>query len=104
MIVCKFGGTSVADAAARSEEHTSELQSLTNLVCRLLLEKKQDTPAPHSGTRGYSPLCWRPWGCRSQPPGRGSHLHRCASDTGFFFSLAWRPKTPPLFPSASLSG
>src|SRR5262249_59316489 len=25
----------------RSEEHTSELQSLTNLVCRLLLEKKQ---------------------------------------------------------------
>src|SRR5262249_62356270 len=28
-------------AAARSEEHTSELQSLTNLVCRLLLEKKK---------------------------------------------------------------
>src|SRR5438046_6662143 len=28
-------------AAERSEEHTSELQSLTNLVCRLLLEKKK---------------------------------------------------------------
>src|SRR5258706_10162551 len=28
----------------RSEEHTSELQSLTNLVCRLLLEKKKHTP------------------------------------------------------------
>src|SRR5437016_6497142 len=28
-------------AAKRSEEHTSELQSLTNLVCRLLLEKKK---------------------------------------------------------------
>src|SRR5258706_8624568 len=27
--------------AMRSEEHTSELQSLTNLVCRLLLEKKK---------------------------------------------------------------
>src|SRR5258706_9747097 len=27
-------------AELRSEEHTSELQSLTNLVCRLLLEKK----------------------------------------------------------------
>src|SRR5262249_57184684 len=27
----------------RSEEHTSELQSLTNLVCRLLLEKKKHT-------------------------------------------------------------
>src|SRR5438093_9300779 len=30
-----------ARAAPRSEEHTSELQSLTNLVCRLLLEKKK---------------------------------------------------------------
>src|SRR5438093_4659389 len=29
----------------RSEEHTSELQSLTNLVCRLLLEKKKRTIA-----------------------------------------------------------
>ena len=28
-------------ASSRSEEHTSELQSLTNLVCRLLLEKKK---------------------------------------------------------------
>src|SRR5688572_32019799 len=30
-----------AAAAARSEEHTSELQSQSNLVCRLLLEKKK---------------------------------------------------------------
>src|SRR5438093_8433669 len=30
-----------AEACSRSEEHTSELQSLTNLVCRLLLEKKK---------------------------------------------------------------
>src|SRR3989339_284418 len=30
----------VQTCALRSEEHTSELQSLTNLVCRLLLEKK----------------------------------------------------------------
>src|SRR5262249_62409111 len=30
-----------ASREARSEEHTSELQSLTNLVCRLLLEKKK---------------------------------------------------------------
>src|SRR5262249_57046475 len=29
--------------SVRSEEHTSELQSLTNLVCRLLLEKKKNT-------------------------------------------------------------
>src|SRR5437016_8599056 len=31
---------------ARSEEHTSELQSLTNLVCRLLLEKKNNRIKP----------------------------------------------------------
>src|SRR5438093_9392252 len=30
-----------ANRPGRSEEHTSELQSLTNLVCRLLLEKKK---------------------------------------------------------------
>src|SRR5258706_6552100 len=30
----------------RSEEHTSELQSLTNLVCRLLLEKKKNDIDP----------------------------------------------------------
>src|SRR5258706_10937685 len=31
----------------RSEEHTSELQSLTNLVCRLLLEKKKKIVNKH---------------------------------------------------------
>src|SRR5258706_12116908 len=33
----------IAALEERSEEHTSELQSLTNLVCRLLLEKKKKT-------------------------------------------------------------
>src|SRR2546430_12602290 len=32
-----------AEATVRSEEHTSELQSQSNLVCRLLLEKKKNT-------------------------------------------------------------
>src|SRR2546430_13617416 len=32
----------------RSEEHTSELQSQSNLVCRLLLEKKKNTTSPSS--------------------------------------------------------
>src|SRR2546430_11992813 len=31
----------------RSEEHTSELQSQSNLVCRLLLEKKKNTQTTH---------------------------------------------------------
>src|SRR2546430_9846611 len=34
---------STASRSARSEEHTSELQSQSNLVCRLLLEKKKKT-------------------------------------------------------------
>src|SRR5690606_40760120 len=33
----------VAQILPRSEEHTSELQSRENLVCRLLLDKKKDT-------------------------------------------------------------
>src|SRR5438046_7555006 len=33
------------NSESRSEEHTSELQSLTNLVCRLLLEKKKNKKA-----------------------------------------------------------
>src|SRR5690242_21315126 len=35
------GDPAVRDAYLRSEEHTSELQSHVNLVCRLLLEKKK---------------------------------------------------------------
>src|SRR2546421_637058 len=53
----------------RSEEHTSELQSRSDLVCRLLLEKKKKThdhairaepttPEPHSrSTLSSTPLC-----------------------------------------------
>src|SRR5437016_8741959 len=36
-------GSGTKRQIVRSEEHTSELQSLTNLVCRLLLEKKNKT-------------------------------------------------------------
>src|SRR3954465_9343400 len=43
----------------RSEEHTSELQSHDNLVCRLLLEKKKHTsehaPSAHAPTRTREP-------------------------------------------------
>src|SRR5947199_3232754 len=38
-------------ATPRSEEHTSELQSLRQLVCRLLLEKKKDAPWSSSPLR-----------------------------------------------------
>src|SRR5256885_2477153 len=46
----------VFDRGARSEEHTSELQSPCNLVCRLLLEKKKKKPAtPRTPT---TPRCY----------------------------------------------
>src|SRR2546427_8619561 len=43
-VMCGMGRTGTLHAceqACRSEEHTSELQSQSNLVCRLLLEKKK---------------------------------------------------------------
>src|SRR5438874_8881457 len=64
LIVLTFNGLSSADlksrflalpglrrqAGNRSEEHTSELQSRRDLVCRLLLEKKKKTISSLSGT------------------------------------------------------
>ena len=43
------------EESLRSEEHTSELQSRRNLVCRLLLEKK-NTPTVRSIYPGQSPI------------------------------------------------
>src|SRR2546427_1778288 len=44
----------VAGRADRSEEHTSELQSQSNLVCRLLLEKKKIKKAIYSSAQQSS--------------------------------------------------
>src|SRR2546425_8062269 len=51
-------------SAHRSEEHTSELQSLAYLVCRLLLEKKNQTGAYSLSMR----VLWRTRLNRRQPP------------------------------------
>src|SRR5437588_3196509 len=45
------GITRKVSAAARSEEHTSELQSHSDLVCRLLLEKKKKKKTQYTITR-----------------------------------------------------
>src|SRR6266571_1960668 len=63
----------------RSEEHTSELQSHVNLVCRLLLEKKKrdrERPAFGHHVRGRV----FPHG-----DGRGSHPGSILGDLSFFF-------------------
>src|SRR5690606_40331464 len=41
----------------RSEEHTSELQSRENLVCRLLLEKKKNTRSNNISARMHEGVC-----------------------------------------------
>src|SRR5262245_64959662 len=43
----RLGGLAGVLAGLRSEEHTSELQSLRHLVCRLLLEKKKKKKRQH---------------------------------------------------------
>src|SRR5438477_8742239 len=56
------GCSRARDGRARSEEHTSELQSHVNLVCRLLLEKKNR--APRGGRRSRRKRGYRrswPW-------------------------------------------
>src|SRR5256885_8544723 len=56
----------------RSEEHTSELQSPCNLVCRLLLEKKKICWL----RRGRAPSLL-PYPCRVPPPPPRPFLHPC---------------------------
>src|SRR5258705_9222686 len=50
------GRRSFISVRRRSEEHTSELQSLRHLVCRLLLEKKKDTTVEE--LNGLTALQW----------------------------------------------
>src|SRR2546430_11328501 len=61
---CRGGGAlRVAEPAGadtvRSEEHTSELQSQSNLVCRLLLEKKKKNAPANDARRVHIALAWR---------------------------------------------
>src|SRR2546425_8050270 len=57
-------GWSIVEAVSkrrvRSEEHTSELQSLAYLVCRLLLEQKKRAPARVPARVRAAPLAARP--------------------------------------------
>src|SRR5260370_7334078 len=53
---CPGSDAARSDASQnRSEEHTSELQSHLNLVCRLLLEKKKNTHTHRTTHHAYPP-------------------------------------------------
>src|ERR1022692_4083389 len=85
----------------RSEEHTSELQSPCNLVCRLLLEKKKQHPQVRGST--------------DRPPQRNHTVITVLLLVGrlrvlrevfilifFFFLMIRRPPRSPLFPYTTL--
>src|SRR5215475_91611 len=79
--------------ARRSEEHTSELQSRENLVCRLLLEKKKTchTAATRSGAHS-----WRDHPVEHRAPQGDPRL------LWFFFLMIRRPPRSTLFPYTTL--
>src|SRR3954464_1533338 len=93
----------------RSEEHTSELQSHDNIVCRLLLEKKntpprtehQATPPTRGGSRGGAGRCAAvAVGC-----GVGSivaSVPALSVAVSFFFLMIRRPPRSTLFPYTTL--
>src|SRR5437773_9708379 len=58
-VMFEFPGLVIPDAGHRSEEHTSELQSHHDLVCRLLLEKKKNLQKSMRHTQVFLPLIMR---------------------------------------------
>src|ERR1039457_155086 len=93
----------------RSEEHTSELQSPCNLVCRLLLEKKNKTQNCYCTVCGMATLVYVSHvampsrsgtrRCGMEPAWSGSRpvdLPLCF----FFFLESGPPRIPPFSPSA----
>src|SRR6202167_5617875 len=92
-----------------SEEHTSELQSPWQLVCRLLLEKTAETCTTQTG-RGRCPR-ERPWPRPWQPGCRAARTLRAAASRPvfsfvafvFFFLKTGPPRSSPFFPPRTLS-
>src|ERR1022692_4830252 len=89
-----------AFSAHRSEEHTSELQSPCNLVCRLLLEKtKQDWKPREQSGRPVAMHSAAGQALAGHRPGQltpGLRVDR--QHLGFFFLMIRRPPGSALFP------
>src|ERR1039458_8436400 len=94
--------TPLTSTGFRSEEHTSELQSLRHLVCRLLLEKKLDggaqpasprwQAAAAAGGQRQQPVHHRDAGCQRRESESLSHI----------FLMIRRPPRSTLFPYTTL--
>src|ERR1039458_5082693 len=96
----------------RSEEHTSELQSLRHLVCRLLLEKKKRTIG-HASEGGHqalgTPKSHYHGRCTGGDVPDLQPMAPCRSGSlggfcfSFFFLMIGRPPISTLFPYTALS-
>src|SRR3954464_6172055 len=101
--------SSGVQTCARSEEHTSELQSHDNLVCRLLLEKKTMDPRQRRLER---PTGERHWGASCAPRSPSAHATSPTPPPGpsscppapspSFFLMMRRPPRSTLFPYTTL--
>src|SRR5262245_64789498 len=69
---CALATSPLQPCATRSEEHTSELQSLRHLVCRLLLEKKKKQDTLHHRDKL---LAMNADKCHGQPEGDETDNH-----------------------------
>src|SRR6266480_2615024 len=72
-------------AVSRSEEHTSELQSHVNLVCRLLLEKKKNSSIADGSTRRKEHPSIRPYGASQIPSTSPDSWRRSRPKDRFLF-------------------
>src|ERR1019366_5169322 len=89
----------------RSEEHTSELQPLTNLVCRLLLEKKEAIQIRLQGTDSGIPVAFVqivPYLVRIIAVAGFCGQSRPPQALGHFFLMIRRPPRSTLFPYPTL--
>src|SRR3954463_13090105 len=87
----------------RSEEHTSELQSHDNLVCRLLLEKKKNELLAWSGSISSRTLLSRNTSTTTAPTTRSATLSAQQLTQVFFFLLKRPPPRSTFFPYRPLS-
>src|ERR1035438_2008873 len=83
---------------SRSEEHTSELQSLRHLVCRLLLEKKRNAHKADSAGFARTDHCVDSVSLAPGQGPRGAPVFDSAGPPGemFFFNDAAPPEIYPL--------
>src|SRR3954463_8941301 len=92
--------SAVQTLALRSEEHTSELQSHDNGVCRLLLEKKKEQRGLHGAAELAQRELLREGVCAAEL--QASYLVELLGLRGFFFLMIRRPPRSTLFPYTTL--